>query len=153
MFGKQRDAEAVLAALRRSLAVIEFKLDGTIITANQNFCSALGYSLDEIKGRHHSMFVEPATKDSAEYRQFWDELRAGKFNTAQFKRIGKGGKEVWIEASYTPVLDRAIGFIDVGHQATPKWARTMAGSISVRTGGAPARALKARSKRPADRRR
>ncbi|MBI2240155.1 MAG: PAS domain-containing methyl-accepting chemotaxis protein [Magnetospirillum gryphiswaldense] len=107
MFAKHRDAEAVLAALDRSQAVIEFKLDGTIITANQNFCSALGYSLDEIKGRNHSMFVEPATKDSAEYRQFWDELRAGKFQATQFKRIGKGGKEVWIEASYNPILDRA----------------------------------------------
>jgi len=86
--------------------VIEFELDGTIITANQNFLSVMGYSLDEIKGRNHSIFIEAAHKDSAEYRKFWDALRAGDYQAAQYKRIGKGGKEVWIEASYNPVLDQ-----------------------------------------------
>ena len=95
---------AVLAALDRSQAIIEFKLDGTIITANQNFLKALGYTLDEIKGKHHSMFVEPGYRDSADYRQFWEKLGRGEFQAAQYKRIGKGGKEVWIEASYNPVL-------------------------------------------------
>jgi methyl-accepting chemotaxis protein len=98
------DANAVLSALGMSQAIIEFKPDGTIITANQNFLATLGYTLEEIKGRHHSMFVEPSYRDSADYRRFWDDLRAGKFQAARFKRIAKGGKEVWIEASYNPVL-------------------------------------------------
>src|SRR5438132_121822 len=96
---------AVLAALDRSQATIEFKLDGTILTANQNFLKALGYTLDEVKGKHHSMFVEPGYKDSAEYRQFWEKLNRGEYQAAQYKRIGKGGKVVWIEATYNPVLD------------------------------------------------
>jgi methyl-accepting chemotaxis protein len=80
-------------------------MDGTIITANQNFLGALGYSLDEIKGKHHSMFVEPAYKASIEYRQFWEQLNRGEFQSAQYLRIGKGGKQIWIEASYNPILD------------------------------------------------
>jgi methyl-accepting chemotaxis protein len=100
------DRAAILAALDKSQAVIEFKMDGTIITANDNFLKALGYRLEEIQGRHHSMFVEPAYKDSAEYRKFWEALNRGEFQRDQFKRIGKGGKEVWIEASYNPILDR-----------------------------------------------
>jgi methyl-accepting chemotaxis protein len=93
-----------LAALDRSQAIIEFKMDGTIITANANFLSAMGYTLDEIRGRHHSMFVEPGFKESAEYREFWAKLNRGEYQAAQYKRIGKGGKEVWIEASYNPIL-------------------------------------------------
>jgi methyl-accepting chemotaxis protein len=100
-----QNALAQAAAISKSQAVIEFNLDGTIITANQNFLGALGYSLEEIKGKHHSMFVEPATRDSAAYREFWAKLNRGEFQAAQYKRIGKGGKEVWIEASYNPILD------------------------------------------------
>jgi len=100
----RNDAAAKLAALDRSQAIIEFKMDGTIITANANFLKAMGYSLDEIRGRHHSMFVEPAYKESAEYREFWAKLNRGEFQAAQYKRIGKGGAEVWIEASYNPIL-------------------------------------------------
>jgi methyl-accepting chemotaxis protein len=99
-------ARSTLNALDKSQAIIEFKLDGTIVTANQNFLNAMGYTLEEIKGKHHGMFVEPAYKDSPEYREFWDKLRRGEFRAEQFKRIGKGGKEVWIEASYNPVFDR-----------------------------------------------
>ncbi len=99
------DAAAKLAALDKSQAVIEFEMDGTIITANANFLKALGYSLDEIKGKHHSLFVEPAYKESAEYRAFWEKLNRGEYQAAQYKRIGKGGKEVWIEASYNPLLN------------------------------------------------
>ncbi len=106
LFGKGGDVAAVIEALNKSQAVIEFKLDGTIITANQNFLGALGYSLDEIKGRHHSMFVEPAYKESADYREFWAKLNRGEFQAAQYKRIGKGGKEIWIEASYNPILGK-----------------------------------------------
>ena len=96
---------AVLDALDRSQAIIEFDLSGKILTANKNFLSALGYSLDEIQGKHHSMFVEPAYRDSAEYREFWARLGRGEFQAAQYLRIGKGGREVWIEASYNPILD------------------------------------------------
>jgi len=95
----------MIAAIGRAQAVIAFKLDGTIITANENFLMALGYSLGEIQGKHHSMFVEPAMRDSAEYREFWASLNRGQYQSAEYKRIGKGGKEVWILASYNPILD------------------------------------------------
>jgi methyl-accepting chemotaxis protein len=100
-----RNALAQSAAISKSQAVIEFNLDGTIITANPNFCAALGYALEEIKGKHHSMFVEPATRDSSAYREFWASLNRGEFQAAQYKRIGKGGKEIWIQASYNPIFD------------------------------------------------
>ena len=105
--GSNRDTTAKLEALDRSQAVIEFMLDGTIVTANQNFLSALGYSLDEIKGKHHSMFVDPKDRDGAEYRKFWEDLRSGKFQRAEYKRIAKGGREIWIQATYNPLLDRS----------------------------------------------
>jgi methyl-accepting chemotaxis protein len=99
------DLVGQIAAISRAQAVIEFDLDGTILVANQNFLDTLGYTLAEIKGQHHKMFVEPAYAASAAYRGFWDELRDGNFKSAQFKRIGKGGRAVWIEASYNPILD------------------------------------------------
>jgi len=103
---KAGEAQARLAALDKSQAIIEFKLDGTIITANKNFLDAMGYSLNEIRGKHHSMFVEPAYKESAEYREFWAKLARGEYQAGQYKRLGKGGREVWIEASYNPLLGR-----------------------------------------------
>jgi len=99
------DAEAVLAAIDRTQAIIQFDMNGDILDANENFLKAMGYTLGEIKGKHHSMFVDPAYAKSAEYAAFWEELRCGKAHVAQFKRLGKGGREVWIEASYNPVLD------------------------------------------------
>jgi methyl-accepting chemotaxis protein len=99
------DFEGQLAAVSKAQAVIEFKLDGTVLTANDNFLRALGYSLDEIRGKHHSMFADPAYAGSAEYRHFWDKLNRGEYDAGQYKRIGKGGKEVWIQASYNPILD------------------------------------------------
>jgi methyl-accepting chemotaxis protein len=96
---------AELAALHRSLAVIEFELDGTIREANANFCSALGYAPDEIVGRHHSLFVDPAERTSSAYRQFWADLASGRFQSGEFRRIAKGGREIWIQATYNPVLD------------------------------------------------
>ena len=99
------DMRARVAAIDKVQAVIEFKLDGTILTANDNFLKTLGYSLDEIKGRHHSMFAEPAFAGSVEYRMFWDKLGRGEYDAGQYKRIGKGGKEVWIQASYNPIMD------------------------------------------------
>lgn len=97
-------ASAVLAALSRSLGIIEFKPDGTILTANENFCRAIGYSVSEIVGRHHSMFVEAVFGQSAEYREFWARLGRGESDARQYKRIAKGGREIWIEASYNPVI-------------------------------------------------
>jgi methyl-accepting chemotaxis protein len=94
-----------LAAINRAQAVIEFKLDGTIVNANENFLDALGYSLAEIQGKPHSMFIPQADRDSAAYREFWSKLNRGEYQAGEFKRIGKGGKEVWILASYNPVMD------------------------------------------------
>ena len=94
-----------LAALDRSQAVIEFALDGTILNANKNFLDAMGYSIDEVRGKHHSMFVDSNYRSSQEYRAFWERLGRGEFEAGQFKRLGRNGKEVWIQASYNPVLN------------------------------------------------
>jgi len=99
------DLKGQIAALHRVQAVIEFELDGTIISANDNFLNALGYTLEEIQGRHHSMFVDEGFRASPEYREFWSRLNRGEFQAGEFKRYGKGGKEIWIQASYNPVLD------------------------------------------------
>ena len=99
------DLAGQIAAIGKSQAVIEFNMDGTIIGANQNFLKTLGYSLDEIRGRHHSMFVDPSERDGAGYREFWAALNRGEYQAAEYKRIGKGGKDVWIQASYNPILD------------------------------------------------
>lgn len=103
-FGNGR-AAAILSALNRSQAVIEFALDGTIVTANDNFLKAMGYTLAEVRGKHHSMFVDPAFAAGGEYAQFWEKLRRGEFQQAQFPRLAKGGREIWIEASYNPIVD------------------------------------------------
>jgi methyl-accepting chemotaxis protein len=100
--------EGQIAAIRKSQAVIEFDLSGTVLDANDNFLTALGYSLPEIKGKHHSMFVEPAARSGEAYRAFWQKLGRGEYDDGQYLRIGKGGKEVWIQASYNPILD-AVG--------------------------------------------
>ncbi len=98
------DLQGKVDAIRKSQAEIEFALDGTVLSANENFLRVMGYTLAEIQGRHHSMFVDRAFRDSPAYRAFWDKLGRGEYEAGQFKRIGKGGKEVWIEASYNPVL-------------------------------------------------
>ena len=95
-----------LTAVNRSQAVIEFSVSGEIIHANDNFLNAMGYRLDEIKGKHHSIFVEPSQRDSRDYTAFWDRLRAGEFQAGQYKRVGKGGKPIWIEGAYNPILDQ-----------------------------------------------
>ena len=100
-----RELRANIDAISRSQAVIEFELDGTIITANNNFLNTVGYSLDEIQGQHHRMFVEESYASSAEYRQFWNALAAGEFIAAEFQRFGNGGREIWIQASYNPIFD------------------------------------------------
>lgn len=96
---------SMLDALDRSQAIIEFDLQGIIQSANDNFLSVMGYQAQDVVGKHHSMFVEPAYKASDEYRDFWQQLNSGRFMSDVFKRIGKGGKEVWIQASYNPLLD------------------------------------------------
>jgi methyl-accepting chemotaxis protein len=130
MFGRKSrgDADAQLAAIGRSQAMIEFNLDGTIITANKNFLDALGYRLDEIQGKHHSMFVPADQRDNAEYKAFWAALNRGEYQAREFKRIAKGGREVWIEASYNPVLDgngKAVMVAKIATDITEKKVRSM----------------------------
>lgn len=94
-------------AIERSQAVIHFDLKGNILQANDNFLNALGYQIDEIRGRHHSMFVSTKVRESSEYKSFWDDLAKGVFKSGEYQRFGKDGKEVWIQATYNPVLDGA----------------------------------------------
>jgi len=97
--------DLLIDSLGRSQAVIEFEPDGTIITANQNFLGALGYRLDEIVGQHHRIFVDPIEAQSDSYRKFWEDLGAGTFQSAEYRRIAKQGDEIWIQATYNPVVD------------------------------------------------
>ena len=118
--------EGMLAAINKAQAVIEFTVDGKILHANENFLRTLGYSLDEIRGQHHSMFVDPAYRQSAEYRMFWDKLARGEFDANQYKRVGKGGKEIWIQASYNPILDAKGKAFKVVKFATDVTAQVLA---------------------------
>ncbi|MGZ0186922.1 MAG: PAS domain S-box protein, partial [Alphaproteobacteria bacterium] len=120
-----RDLKAKLAAISRSQAVIEFDLTGKILDANDNFLQTLGYSLSEIQGKHHSMFVDPAEREGVEYKAFWDRLRNGEFVSEQFKRIGAGGREVWIQATYNPILDASGKPVKVVKFATETTARKL----------------------------
>lgn len=97
----------MLDALNRSQAMIEFQMDGTIVTANDIFLKVMGYSLDEIKGRHHSLFVDDATRQSEEYRDFWVRLNRGEFDAGRYRRLARGGREVWLQATYNPVFDKS----------------------------------------------
>ena len=98
------DLDSKMAAIGRSQAVIEFNLDGTIIDANQNFTETMGYTLEEIRGVHHRLFVDPERVASPDYAAFWRELNAGQFLARKFRRLAKGGREVWLQASYNPVF-------------------------------------------------
>src|SRR3954469_20635571 len=136
MFGRKSngDAQAQLDAIGRSQAMIEFKLDGTIITANKNFLDALGYRLDEIQGKYHSMFVPADQRDNAEYKAFWAALNRGEYQAREFKRIAKGGREVWIEASYNPVLDgngKTVMVAKIATDITEKKIRSMADASKI----------------------
>ncbi len=101
------ELDRLMAAIGRSQAVIEFNLDGTILGANDNLLRTMGYALDEIQGRHHRMFMDPDEASTPDYSAFWRELNEGRFVARKFRRIAKGGREVWLEASYNPVLDEA----------------------------------------------
>ncbi|WP_082468666.1 PAS domain-containing methyl-accepting chemotaxis protein, partial [Acidiphilium sp. JA12-A1] len=111
-------SKATLNALSASLAIIEFAPDGTILTANDNFCGLIGYNLSEIKGKHHSLFVEPAYARSVEYQNFWEKLRRGEYEAKEYRRIAKDGHEVWLQASYNPVRNSRGRVIKVVKQAT-----------------------------------
>ncbi|MBR1283940.1 PAS domain-containing methyl-accepting chemotaxis protein [Bradyrhizobium sp. AUGA SZCCT0177] len=140
MFNLQKKANtqsalAQAAAINKSQAVIEFKLDGTIVTANPNFLAAVGYTLAEIQGKHHGMFVDPAERESAAYREFWARLNRGEFQAAQYKRFGKSGREIWIQASYNPILDsggKPVGVIKFATDITAQKIHSMedAGKIA-----------------------
>ena len=99
------DHQGQIAAIGKAQAVIEFGCDGRVLNANQNFLATLGYTLDEIKGQHHSMFVDPADRQGSDYRLFWEKLGRGEYDAGQYKRIAKGGQEVWLQASYNPIID------------------------------------------------
>jgi len=118
--------EGQLAAISKSQAVIEFDLKGNILDANDHFCHATGYRLDEVKGRHHSMFVEAAYRESNEYRAFWDRLGNGQHDAGKYKRIVKGGHEIWIQASYNPIFDMNGKPFKVVKYATDITAQTVA---------------------------
>ncbi|MBX9990533.1 methyl-accepting chemotaxis protein [Phreatobacter oligotrophus] len=104
---RQADLSGQIAAINQSQAIITFALDGTVLDANDNFLKALGYRLDEVKGQHHGLFVDPAERNTPGYRAFWDALRRGEYQAGQYRRLGKGGREVWIQATYNPILDMA----------------------------------------------
>ncbi|MEP1931134.1 MAG: PAS domain-containing methyl-accepting chemotaxis protein [Roseibium sp.] len=101
----RRHLSSVVAAMSKSQAMIEFELDGTIVDANQNFLDAVGYTIDEIKGKPHSLFVDPEFATSSDYRAFWASLGEGKFQAAEFMRYGKDGRQIWIQASYNPLFN------------------------------------------------
>lgn len=114
-------SKALMEAIEKSMAVIEFKPDGTIITANQNFLSAVGYSLKEITGRHHSMFCPDSIVHDGEYTRFWQRLARGESFSGKFERIAKGGRTLWLEASYSPIRDESgevIGVVKVAADIT-----------------------------------
>jgi len=128
-FGKpvRKDVGAdTLKAFSRSQAIIEFEPDGTIITANENFLTCLGYTLPEVQGRNHTMFVDPVHAASSDHRAFWQKLGSGQFHSATFRRLGKGGREVWIEASYNPVIDSSGKVHKVVKLATDVTAKQLA---------------------------
>ncbi|MDB5973081.1 MAG: methyl-accepting chemotaxis protein, partial [Hydrocarboniphaga sp.] len=99
------DLKGQIDAIGRSQAVIQFTLDGHVLDANPNFLQVMGYSLEQVRGQHHGLFVEPAYRQSAEYQQFWNKLGRGEYDAGQYKRVGKDGREVWLQASYNPIFD------------------------------------------------
>jgi len=102
---KNAEYEGKIQAIDRAQAVIEFDLEGTVITANENFLGIFGYSLDEIKGKHHQIFCDPGYSETAAYAEFWQKLGRGEYDAGEFKRIAKDGSEIWLQASYNPIFD------------------------------------------------
>ena len=130
----RRNSSDLFSAIDRSLALIEFTPDGTILNANANFLATVGYSMDELKGRHHSTFMEPGAADRADYRAFWEKLRRGEFVRDLVKRVAKDGSTIWLEATYNPIVDRSGKVYKVVKFASDVTARTtqsaeMAGQV------------------------
>jgi methyl-accepting chemotaxis protein len=128
------ESQGQLDAINKAQAVIEFDLDGVILTANDNFLRAVGYSLDEIKGRHHSLFVDAQHRDSDDYQRFWDKLRRGELDSARYLRIAKGDRPIWIDASYNPILDSAgkpYKVVKFAHEVTSHVLMTQAMEAAV----------------------
>jgi methyl-accepting chemotaxis protein len=121
---EKADLSSQLDAITKSQAVIEFELDGTIRTANDNFLRVMGYTLDEVRGRHHGLFVDEATRSGGEYKAFWARLGRGEYQTGEFRRVAKGGRDVWIQGSYNPILDRSGRPFKVVKYATDVTAQT-----------------------------
>jgi PAS domain S-box-containing protein len=120
---KRREKIAKLAAIQRSFATIEFTMDGYVVGANDNFLTLSGYTLDEVRGRHHSIFCEPGVRDTPEYAKFWKDLTLGEFKAAEFRRLAKNGREIWLQASYVPVLGftgRPVGVLKVAVDVTER---------------------------------
>lgn len=99
------DMRGQIRAIDRSMSVVQFDMNGRILDANENFLRTVGYSLAEIKGKHHGLFVEESYRNSPAYQDFWKRLKMGEYQSGRYKRLGKGGREVWLEASYSPILD------------------------------------------------
>ena len=115
---RSANAHAKLVALDQTQAIIEFTPDGAIVSANANFLRTMGYAIDELRGQHHGIFVEPSYRASDEYTAFWNDLRVGVCHADEFRRMAKGGREVWIQASYNPVRDRAGRIVKIIKLAT-----------------------------------
>ena len=120
------DMQSLQQALNRSQAIIEFSPDGTILTANENFLSTLGYEMDEVVGQHHRMFVDADHAKTPEYNAFWRKLGRGEFDGGEYRRVGKGGREVWISATYNPFMDASGKVLKVVKFATDITAQKMA---------------------------
>ncbi|MBD3586291.1 PAS domain S-box protein [Salinimonas sp. HHU 13199] len=115
-----------IEAISKSQAVIEFDMDGMVLDANENFLSLTGYTLKEIKGKHHSMFVDSEMRNSIDYRTFWEGLNKGQHQSGEFRRIGKNDAQIWIQASYNPIFDQNGNPFRVVKYATDVTARTTA---------------------------
>ncbi len=122
------DYRGQIEAISKARAIIEFDLDGTISTANVNFLDTMGYTLNEIQGKHHKMFCEEKYANSSEYKEFWQQLRAGEHHAGEYKRIGKGGREVWIQATYNPIFDHNGKLFKVVKYATDVTEQNLSGS-------------------------
>ena len=141
MFGRKsatarasgRDSQALLDAIGASQGLIQFELDGTIITANENFLKVVGYALSEVQGKHHSLFADPEFAKSAEYREFWANLRAGRFQAGEFPRVNKKGETIWLQAAYNPVRDGSGKVIKVVKNAIDITAQKLAALDSMAT--------------------
>ncbi|URX63912.1 PAS domain S-box protein [Luteibacter anthropi] len=120
------DMEGRLSAIDKAQAVISFTLEGIILDANDNFLATMGYSRDEVIGQHHRMFVDPADRESLEYREFWEKLGRGEYDSSLYRRVDRRGREVWIQGSYNPILDMAGRPFKVVKYATDVTAQTRA---------------------------